>query len=52
MAKREEANRLATAAVERLGKVDILVNNAGLLRTGTIEELTDELMRLAGQVRP
>ena len=42
MAKREEANRVAAEAVERLGKVDILVNNAGWNIPQPIDEIKDE----------
>ena len=42
MAKREEADRLATEAVSRLGKVDILVNNAGWNIPQPIDEIKDE----------
>ncbi len=42
MAKREEADRLAAEAVERLGKVDILVNNAGWNIPQPIDEIKDE----------
>ncbi len=42
MAKRDEANRLAAEAVERLGKVDILVNNAGWNIPQSIDEIKDE----------
>lgn len=42
MARRDEADRLAAAAVERLGKVDILVNNAGWNIPQAIDEIKDE----------
>ncbi len=42
MAKRDEANRVAAEAVERLGKVDILVNNAGWNIPQPIDEIKDE----------
>lgn len=42
MARREEANRLAAEAVDRLGKVDILVNNAGWNIPQPIDEIKDE----------
>jgi NAD(P)-dependent dehydrogenase (short-subunit alcohol dehydrogenase family) len=42
MARREDVERLAAAAVERLGKVDILVNNAGFNVPQAIDEIQDE----------
>lgn len=42
MARRDEANRVAAEAVERLGKVDILVNNAGWNIPQSIDEIKDE----------
>lgn len=42
MAKRDDVERLADNAVERMGKVDILVNNAGWNITQAIDEIRDE----------
>jgi NAD(P)-dependent dehydrogenase (short-subunit alcohol dehydrogenase family) len=42
MARREDVQRLAVTAVERLGKVDILVNNAGFNVPQAIDEIQDE----------
>ena len=42
MARRDETNRLAAAAVERLGKIDILVNNAGWNIPQAIDEIKDQ----------
>ena len=42
LAKREEVDRLAEAAVGRFGKVDILVNNAGSNCPQPIDEIKDE----------
>jgi len=42
MAHREEATRVARAAVERLGRVDILVNNAGWNVPQPIDEIRDQ----------
>jgi len=38
------ANRLIDSAIEAFGRVDAVVNNAGFLRTGLMEELTDDDM--------
>ncbi|MGP6177246.1 SDR family NAD(P)-dependent oxidoreductase [Microbacterium sp. A196] len=38
------AESLIATAVESFGRIDAVVNNAGFLRTGTIEELSDEDM--------
>ena len=40
-----DTEALATAALEKLGRVDILVNNAGINTRGAIEELTYEQFR-------
>jgi len=40
-----DTESLATAALEKLGRVDILVNNAGINTRGAIEELTYEQFR-------
>lgn len=42
VANRDEVDRLARTAVERMGKVDILVNNAGMNAPQAIDEVTDE----------
>ncbi len=42
MARRQDVERLAQAAVTQLGKVDILVNNAGWNITQAIDEIRDE----------
>jgi len=42
MSRREDVQRLADAAVERLGKVDILVNNAGYNVPQAIDAIEDE----------
>ncbi|MGM7670554.1 SDR family NAD(P)-dependent oxidoreductase [Microbacterium sp. A93] len=36
------AESLVATAVESFGRIDAIINNAGFLRTGTIDELTDE----------
>jgi NAD(P)-dependent dehydrogenase (short-subunit alcohol dehydrogenase family) len=41
MARRDEAARLARAALERLGKIDILINNAGTNVPQPIDAITD-----------
>lgn len=40
--KRESVEALKRQVQERYGRLDILVNNAGVLRTGSLEEITDE----------
>jgi NAD(P)-dependent dehydrogenase (short-subunit alcohol dehydrogenase family) len=42
MALRDDVDRLAETAIERLGKVDILVNNAGWNIHQAIDEIRDE----------
>lgn len=42
MAKRGEADRLAQAAVETMGRVDILINNAGSNLPQPIDQIKDE----------
>lgn len=44
MASRKHVDDMIAKTVARYGAVDILINNAGLLLTGTIEELTDEII--------
>jgi NAD(P)-dependent dehydrogenase (short-subunit alcohol dehydrogenase family) len=41
MSRREEADRLARAALEQMGRVDILVNNAGTNVPQAIDEVRD-----------
>jgi len=42
LSKREEAERLAKAAIEKLGRIDILVNNAGTNIPQPIDHVEDE----------
>jgi NAD(P)-dependent dehydrogenase (short-subunit alcohol dehydrogenase family) len=42
MAKRDESRRLASAVLEKMGKVDILVNNAGTNIPQPIDQIKDE----------
>lgn len=42
MTKREEVNKLARTALERMGRVDVLINNAGVNIPQPIDEVTDE----------
>lgn len=42
MARRDEVNRLAQAALDAFGRVDILVNNAGWNIPQAIDEIVDE----------
>lgn len=42
VADRESVNKLKEVVVKKYGRLDILVNNAGVLRTGALEEITDE----------
>jgi NAD(P)-dependent dehydrogenase (short-subunit alcohol dehydrogenase family) len=42
MARRSEAQRLAAAALEKLGRVDVLVNNAGTNRPQPVEDIKDQ----------
>lgn len=42
VSNRESVEALKRQVQERHGKLDILVNNAGVLRTGSLEEITDE----------
>ena len=44
VAKREQVDSMIRKTFDTYGRIDILINNAGLLRTGRIEELSDELM--------
>jgi NAD(P)-dependent dehydrogenase (short-subunit alcohol dehydrogenase family) len=43
LSHREDAVRLARAALDEMGRVDILVNNAGTNRPQAIDEITDEV---------
>jgi NAD(P)-dependent dehydrogenase (short-subunit alcohol dehydrogenase family) len=42
MSRRSEAERLAVAAVERLGKIDVLISNAGYNIPQPVERIRDE----------
>ena len=42
VSNRESVEALKQQVQERHGRLDILVNNAGVLRTGSLEEITDE----------
>ncbi|MDD5884044.1 MAG: SDR family NAD(P)-dependent oxidoreductase [Firmicutes bacterium] len=42
VSNRESVEALKQQVQERYGRLDILVNNAGVLRTGSLEEITDE----------
>jgi len=42
LSRREEAGRLAQAALEQMGRVDILVNNAGTNKPQAIDAITDQ----------
>jgi NAD(P)-dependent dehydrogenase (short-subunit alcohol dehydrogenase family) len=42
MGRREEADRLARTALEKMGRVDILVNNAGTNRPQPIDQISDQ----------
>jgi len=44
MAVRKQVDDMISKTVEKFGRLDILINNAALLTTGTIEELTDDLI--------
>ena len=44
VADRGAVDWLVEKTMDEFGRVDILVNNAGLLRSGSIEETTDELI--------
>ena len=49
VSQREDIQHLADQAIAAYGKVNIVHNNAGVVRAGTLEELTDEVVaRLAG----
>src|SRR4051794_2566049 len=42
LSHREEAGRLARAAIDAMGRVDILINNAGTNKPQAIDAITDE----------
>jgi NAD(P)-dependent dehydrogenase (short-subunit alcohol dehydrogenase family) len=42
LSRREEAGRLATAALELTGRIDVLVNNAGSNQPQAIDAITDD----------
>jgi 3-oxoacyl-[acyl-carrier protein] reductase len=44
MSVRDQVNQMVKKTVDTFGTVDVLINNAGLLKTGTIEDLSDELL--------
>jgi 3-oxoacyl-[acyl-carrier protein] reductase len=41
---RKQVDEMIQKTIDAFGRVDILINNAGLLKTGTIEELSDEMI--------
>jgi len=45
VSRADEVKRVYDEAMREFGKIDILVNNAGTSRTGSLEELTDEVMQ-------
>ena len=44
VSSRQQIENMIKKTVDRFGTVDILINNAGLLLTGSIEELTDDII--------
>jgi 3-oxoacyl-[acyl-carrier protein] reductase len=44
VAVRKQVDELVNSTYDEFGRIDILVNNAGVLKTGTIEETTDEII--------
>lgn len=42
VSRRDEVQRLAATALDRMGRVDILINNAGMNAPQAIDEVTDE----------
>ena len=42
VSSRESVEALKQQVIKKYGRLDILVNNAGVLRTGSLEEITDE----------
>jgi NAD(P)-dependent dehydrogenase (short-subunit alcohol dehydrogenase family) len=43
MSKRDDVNRLARTALEKMGRVDILINNAGTNKPQPIDAITDDV---------
>jgi NAD(P)-dependent dehydrogenase (short-subunit alcohol dehydrogenase family) len=43
MSRREQVEKLAKTALEKMGRVDILINNAGTNKPQAIDEITDEV---------
>ena len=39
---RKSVEALRRKVIEQYGRLDVLMNNAGVLRTGSLEEITDE----------
>jgi 3-oxoacyl-[acyl-carrier protein] reductase len=44
VSRRDQVEEMIRKTMDHFKRIDILINNAGLLKTGTIEELSDELM--------
>jgi len=40
----DEVNKIVDEVIKKLGRIDILVNNAGIMSTGSIEQVSDELL--------
>jgi NAD(P)-dependent dehydrogenase (short-subunit alcohol dehydrogenase family) len=43
VSKKQDAQKMVKATVDRFGSIDILVNNAGILYTAPFEETTEEM---------